>query len=87
MVMTRISKLFTSGKTTVCIVVKRFFLLDKQHDRNRYFTCLRIGYPAKDKGPFKGGPNQNISVNCYCLPEEPYVFNNIPISNRLPAFR
>ena len=56
-------------------------------DANRYSTCLRIGFEVKNKGPIRGAPGQNISVNCYCVPEEPYVFNNVPISNRLnPLF-
>ena len=77
----KISRLFTFGKTTVCIAVQRFSLLDKRSDR--YSTCLKIGYDTIDRNPYRGGANQYISVNCYCWPEEPYVFNHVPISNRL----
>ena len=89
MVITRISKLLTSGKITVCIAVQRFFLLDKldKRDPNRYSTCLRIGYETIDRGPFEGAVGQKISVSCYHWPEQLYVFNNVPISNRLdPLF-
>ena len=90
MVIKKISKILTSIKTIV-IAVKRFFFDNEQKPLwdgpNRYSTCLRIGFEAKDKGPFKSAAGQNISLNCYCLPDEPYVFNNVPISNRLnPLF-
>ena len=58
-----------------------------KEDPTRYTTCLKIGVETIDKGPYKGPPGKAISVNCYCWPEEPYIFNNVPISNKLnPLF-
>ena len=63
--------------------IRHFFFneVEEAGHSDRYSTILHVGFKTLDQGPRDPGSNKFRS--CYCFPSKPYIFNNIPVSNRL----